>query len=112
MVVTKVQDYIAAGQFRGGERLIDVQNTARPGTTVVFLDRFIREGLERNRRNQEHGQSLYQHPRADFSVLDFMPSMPSDLCTPREEDRRGLSSEERPAGSVSSHMPVGRMSKA
>ena len=25
MVVTYVQDYIAAGQFRGGEQLVDVQ---------------------------------------------------------------------------------------
>ena len=32
MVVTDVQDVIAAGQFRGGEQLIDVQNMRRPGT--------------------------------------------------------------------------------
>src|SRR3954469_3842787 len=31
MVVTEVQDYIAAGQFRGGEQLIDAQQTTRPG---------------------------------------------------------------------------------
>ena len=32
MVVTNVQDYIAAGQFRGGEQLIDPQQVTRPGT--------------------------------------------------------------------------------
>ena len=37
MVVTSVQDYIAAGQFRGGEQLID-PSTARPGTIVAFLE--------------------------------------------------------------------------
>ena len=30
----RVQDYIAAGQFRDGEQLIDVQNAARPGTLL------------------------------------------------------------------------------
>jgi multidrug resistance efflux pump len=30
MVVTDVQDYIAAGQFRGGEQLIDPQQVTRP----------------------------------------------------------------------------------
>ena len=29
MVVTNVQDYIAAGQFRGGEQLIEAQNRSR-----------------------------------------------------------------------------------
>jgi multidrug resistance efflux pump len=46
MVVTNVQDYIAAGQFRGGEQLIDVQNTARPGTILVFLEPLYKGGLE------------------------------------------------------------------
>ena len=32
MVVTGVQDYIAAGQFRGGEQLLDPQQVNRPGT--------------------------------------------------------------------------------
>ena len=35
MVVTDVQDYIAAGQFRGGEQLIDAQQVTRPGTLLV-----------------------------------------------------------------------------
>jgi multidrug resistance efflux pump len=46
MVVTNVQDYIAAGQFRGGEQLIDAQNIARPGTILVFLEPLYKGGLE------------------------------------------------------------------
>jgi multidrug resistance efflux pump len=46
MVVTSVQDYIAAGQFRGGEQLIDVQQVARPGTLLVFLEPLFKGGLD------------------------------------------------------------------
>jgi multidrug resistance efflux pump len=46
MVVTNVQDYIAAGQFRGGEQLVDVQQVARPGSLLVFLEPLYKGGLE------------------------------------------------------------------
>jgi hypothetical protein len=46
MVVTNVQDYIAAGQFRGGEQLIEAQNTIRPGTILVFMEPLYKGGLE------------------------------------------------------------------
>ncbi|TAK50301.1 MAG: HlyD family secretion protein [Xanthobacteraceae bacterium] len=46
MVVTNVQDYIAAGQFRGGEQLIDVQQVTRPGTLLVFLEPLYQGGLD------------------------------------------------------------------
>ena len=46
MVVTKVQDYIAAGQFKGGEQLIEAQNTVRPGTILVFMEPIYKGGLE------------------------------------------------------------------
>lgn len=46
MVVTSVQDYIAAGQVRGGEQLIDVQNAARPGTILVSLEPLYTGGLD------------------------------------------------------------------
>ena len=46
MVVTGVQDYIAAGQFRGGEQLIDVQQVARPVTLLVFLEPLYKGGLD------------------------------------------------------------------
>jgi len=44
MVITGVQDYIAAGQFRGGEQLID-PSLARPGTILAFLEPIDKNGL-------------------------------------------------------------------
>jgi len=46
MVVTSVQDYIAAGQFRGGEQLVEAQNVARPGTILANLEPLYKGGLE------------------------------------------------------------------
>ena len=46
LVVTNVQDYIAAGQFRGGEQLIEAQNNVRPGTILVFMEPIYKGGLE------------------------------------------------------------------
>jgi multidrug resistance efflux pump len=46
MVVTDVQDYIAAGQFRGGEQLIDPQQVTRPGTLLVRLEPLYKGGLD------------------------------------------------------------------
>jgi multidrug resistance efflux pump len=46
MVVTDVQDYIATGQFRGGEQLIDPQQIARPGTLLAFLEPLYKGGLD------------------------------------------------------------------
>src|SRR6187397_910774 len=46
MVVTEVQDYIAAGQFRGGGQLIDAQQVTRPGTLLVFLEPLYKGGLD------------------------------------------------------------------
>lgn len=44
MVVTNVQDYIAAGQFRGGEQLIDA-STTKPGTILAVLEPLDKNGL-------------------------------------------------------------------
>jgi multidrug resistance efflux pump len=46
MVVTNVQDFIASGQFRGGEQLVDVQNVQRPGTVLVTLEPLYQGGLD------------------------------------------------------------------
>jgi len=46
MVVTSVQDYIAAGQFRGGEQLIDPQQVRAPGTLLVLLEPLFKGGLD------------------------------------------------------------------
>ena len=46
MVVTDVQDFIAAGQFRGGEQLVDAQQVTKPGTLLVYLDPLYKGGLD------------------------------------------------------------------
>jgi multidrug resistance efflux pump len=46
MVVTSVQDYIAAGQFRGGEQLVEAGQTLRPGSILVLLEPLYNGGLE------------------------------------------------------------------
>ena len=46
MVVTDVQEFIAAGQFRAGDQLIDAQQVQRPGTLLVFLEPLYEGGLD------------------------------------------------------------------
>ena len=46
MVVTSVQDYIAAGQFRGGEQLVEAQQVVAPGTISTFLEPIYQGGLD------------------------------------------------------------------
>jgi len=45
-VITDVQDYIAAGQFRGGEQLIDPQQVTRPGTLIATLQPLFKGGFD------------------------------------------------------------------
>ena len=46
MVVTGVQDFIAAGQFRAGEQLIDLQQVRQPGTLLVYLEPLYKGGID------------------------------------------------------------------
>lgn len=46
MVVTGVQDYIAAGQLRSGELLLDAQQVTRPGTILAFLEPLYEGGFD------------------------------------------------------------------
>ena len=46
MVVTDVQRYIAAGQFRGGEQLLDPKQVTQPGTLIAFLEPLYKAGLD------------------------------------------------------------------
>jgi len=46
MVVTGVQDYIAAGQIRSGEQLLDAQQVTRPGTVLAFLEPLYEGGFD------------------------------------------------------------------
>jgi len=46
MVVTSVQNFVATGQVRSSEQLIDVQQLGRPGTLTVFLEPLFQGGLD------------------------------------------------------------------
>jgi multidrug resistance efflux pump len=46
MVITTVQDFIATGQFQGGQQLVEAQNAARPGSILVYLEPLYKGGLE------------------------------------------------------------------
>jgi multidrug resistance efflux pump len=46
LVVTNVQEFIATGQFRAGEILIDPQNLQRPGSILVFMEPLYKGGLD------------------------------------------------------------------
>ena len=66
MVVTAVQNYIAAGQFRGGEQLVDPQQVARPGTLLVFLEPLYKGGTRRGNSGQQlYRKCLFEQPRRD-----------------------------------------------
>jgi multidrug resistance efflux pump len=45
MVVTNVQDYVASGQLRAGDNLVDARQVAVPGTLLVFLEPLYEGGL-------------------------------------------------------------------
>ena len=91
MVVTDVQDYIAAGQFRGGEQLVDAQQVTRPGTLLVFLEPLYKGGLDgvtpgssciANAYSNNHDVIVVQGHRRHASVWLFTPWMRSGSCTP------------------------------
>lgn len=46
MVVTGEQDYIAAGQFRGGEQLVEARQVQAPGTILAFMEPLYKGGLD------------------------------------------------------------------
>jgi multidrug resistance efflux pump len=46
MVATTVQDFIAAGQYRGGEQLVEAQQIVTPGTLLVTLEPLFPGGLD------------------------------------------------------------------
>lgn len=46
MVVTEVQDLIAAGQVRVSDQLIDAQQVVRPGTITVFMEPLFEGGFQ------------------------------------------------------------------
>ncbi|MEI6159132.1 MAG: HlyD family secretion protein [Roseococcus sp.] len=47
MVVTQVQGFVAGGQIRGGDQLLDAQQFARPGTVLAILEPLYPGGLDK-----------------------------------------------------------------
>ena len=91
LVVTNVQNYIAAGQFRGGEQLLEAQNTVRPGTILVFMEPLYKDGLDgvtpgssciANAYTSNHELISSGKLSALQELLRCMSSMRPDLCTP------------------------------
>ena len=77
MVVTGVQDYIASGQFRSGEQLIDVQQLAKPGTLLVFLEPLYEGGLDGVTPGSSCIANAYtnNHDRLEKEDLGFFHSL-------------------------------------
>ncbi|MGO4173240.1 HlyD family secretion protein [Bosea sp. TAF32] len=46
MVVTGVQDFIATGQVRAADQLLDPQQVSKPGTLLTFLEPLYADGLD------------------------------------------------------------------
>jgi multidrug resistance efflux pump len=69
MVVTGVQDYIAAGQFRGGEQLVDA-SIARPGTILVFLEPIHSAGLDQVTAGSSCIVNAYTSNHEEISASD------------------------------------------
>ena len=46
LVITDVQDFIAAGQFRAGEQLVDLQQTRAPARSLFISNRCMRAALK------------------------------------------------------------------
>ncbi len=63
MIVVGVQDFIAAGQFRAGEQLLDVSQMTAPGTILVFLEPLYEGGLHGVTR----GSSCIANAYSDYS---------------------------------------------
>src|SRR3979490_2308536 len=79
MVVTTVQDYIAAGQFRGGEQLVEAQNIARPGTILVFLEPLYKGGLEGVTAGSSCIVNAYTSTHEEISAKDTSTARKSGL---------------------------------
>lgn len=46
LVVTDLQDFVATGQFKAGEQLIDIAQIRQPGTLLTFLEPMYEGGLD------------------------------------------------------------------
>lgn len=81
MVVTNVQDYIAAGQFRRGEQLIEAQQVARPGTILILMEPIFKGGLEGVTPGSSCVANAYTSNHDVFEAKET--GAPQALCTVR-----------------------------
>ncbi|WP_374636642.1 HlyD family secretion protein [Paracoccus sp. (in: a-proteobacteria)] len=61
VVVSDKQDYIASGQFGGGERLVDVSDTRRDGTVLVHLEPLYPGGFDKIMPGSQCMANLYSN---------------------------------------------------
>lgn len=78
MVVVDVQDVIAAGQFRPGDQLLDIESRAAPGTITVFLEPLYEEQIKPIPPGSKCVGNVYTsnherlHSGEDLSTLEFV----------------------------------------
>jgi multidrug resistance efflux pump len=77
MVVADVQDYIAAGQFRASDQLIDAQQQTQPGTILVILEPLYEGGLDGVTPGSSCIANAYSnnHDLLESGKLGFFPSI-------------------------------------
>lgn len=75
MIVTDVQDLIAAGQIRASDQLIDPQQARTPGTVTVFLEPLFQGGFDAVPPGSSCIANAYT---SNHDILDS-----EDLSTPR-----------------------------
>ena len=81
---------LAAGQFRGGEQLIDLQQVTRPGTLLVSLEPLFKGGLDgvtpgssciANAYSNNH-DIIVAKDTGTLRAIGLTPSMLLRSCTP------------------------------
>lgn len=77
MVVTDVQDLIATGQLRASDQLIDLQQSAVPGTLTVYLEPLFDGGFEKVPPGSKCLANAYtnNHDRLQDEDLGVMTSL-------------------------------------
>lgn len=71
MVVTAVQDFIAAGQIRLADQLIDPEQVVRPGTLVVSLEPIYEGGLDNVPRGSSCIANAYSSNHEELQSPDI-----------------------------------------
>lgn len=75
MVVTDVQDVIAAGQFRASDQIVDSQQITRPGTLTVALDPLYEGGLDKVTPGSACVANVYSNHEEEIAKSGFLKSL-------------------------------------